>query len=312
MKSKLINSSLIITAIILAAIFIISCATGEKITLKLNLEKGKSYYIKTTIEQSISQKIMGETQDIKQTIAIGYTFNVESVDESKITSVIVTYKDIYYKQSSDILEETEYDSKNPPEEIPMLARGFSALINKSFTMKITPKGKVEEVDGVTKIVNDMVNNFDFLDGALLAQFQSKMEKEYGDQAIKQSMEQMLAIFPDEPVSIGDNWTKEVNLSKQFPLIMKNTWELANRKDGIATLNIESEITSKKDESKSSSLTDLIYDVKGDQKGTLEIDEAIGWIIGGKMIQSFSGEISTQGLTWPITVESIITFENTDK
>ncbi|MCF8298740.1 MAG: hypothetical protein K9J13_14420 [Saprospiraceae bacterium] len=312
MKSRIIKLPIIITTIILAAILIISCATGEKITLGLNLQNGKSYYIKTIVEQNISQKIMGQTQDISQTIGMGYTFTVESIDESKIALVTVTYNHIYYKQSSGILGETEYDSKNPPEEIPLLAKGFSALVDKSFTMKISPDGKVIEVDGVTEILTDMINNFELFEGAQLAQLQSKMEKEYGNKAIKQTMEQMLAIFPDKPVSIGDIWTKEVNLSKQFPLIMKNTWELANRQGGIATLDVNSEINSEKDDSKNSDLSDLIYDVKGNQKGSLEIDESTGWILGGKMVQSFSGEISTQGLTWPISVESIITFENKDK
>ncbi len=301
---------------ILAVSIVISCGrVTDKIQLRLRLQEGESYNLRMITDQKIFQTIQGQRQDITQTMGMECTFNVEEVDTNGIASVKITYHSVFFKQDGP-MGKIEYNSSNPPAIVPPMAVGFAALVGKSFSMKISPHGHIKDVQGVGAMLTHMMEKLDLPEGHMRTSIEKQLRDQWGDEAIKEMMENTFAIYPDKPVGIGDSWTKRVIISRGFPMILDNTWKLKARKGGVAIIEASS-IVKPNPEAAPIEMGPLrlSYDISGEQKGTMELQEATGWTIRAKLTQEFSGQANMEGtpqmpegMSWPISMESIISFE----
>ncbi|MCK4330156.1 hypothetical protein KAX02_09965 [candidate division WOR-3 bacterium] len=301
---------------VLTVCFVTSCIKDkEKIQLRLCLQAGESYNLRMVVEQKISQTIQEQTQDILQTIGTGYTFDVEDVDFNGSITVKVTYHSILFKQDGP-MGKFEYDSSNPPVAIPPMAMGFNALVGQSFTMIISPEGNVKDIYGVDEMLSNMIEQLDLPDFPMMDDLMKNLKGQFGDEALKENMEKMMAVFPDSPVGIGDRWTKRLVLSRGFPVILDNTWTLKARKDGLAIIEVRSVVEPNEEAPPiDMGIMKINYKLSGEQKGTMEIQEVTGWPVQGELTQKFSGQVEMEGATqlgasmsWPISIESVIRFE----
>ena len=301
---------------ILTICFVTSCIKDkEKIQLRLCLQAGESYNLRMVAEQKISQTIQEQTQDILQTIGTGYTFDVEDVDFDGSITVKVTYHSILFKQDGP-MGKFEYDSSDPPAEIPPMAMGFNALVGQSFTMIISPEGNVKDIYGVDEMLSNMIEQLDLPDFPMMDDLMKNLKGQFGDEALKENMEKMMAVFPDSPVGIGDRWTKRLVLSRGFPMILDNTWTLKASKDGLAIIEVRSVVEPNEEAPPiDMGIMKINYKLSGEQKGTMEIQEITGWPVQGELTQKFSGQVEMEGATqlgasmsWPVSIESVIRFE----
>lgn len=288
-------------------------ARGEKVRLRLHLEKGKPYGLKMTIVQKIVQTIQGNKVDVDQTTGMEYAFDVQDVAKDGTMAVKVTYHAVQMKINGPT-DKVDYDSANPPDEVPAAARAMAALVGQSFTLDITPEGRVTKVQGLDAMLAHMIEKLGLPDGPTKTMMEDQLKKQFGDQAMRQTMEQLMAVYPDKPVAVGDAWTKKVKLTKGFPLQIDTTYAMKGRKAGVATLDTKSTLKSdpKAEPLKMGPLS-ISYDLSGTQKGQIEMDEASGWTRGAKLTQEFSGKMKMEGapgmtepMSWPITAKSTIT------
>jgi len=314
-KSLLVLAAVAMAAGLLAAPALAADAPakGEKVQLRLHLEKGKTYRIKMAIQQEITQTIQGNKMDIAQTMGMEYTFDVSEVKDDGTMTVKVTYRTVQMKMDGPT-GKVDYDSSDPPDEIPKAARGLAALVGQSFTLDLTPQGRVTRVEGIDAVLANMIQKLDLPDGAMKTMMESQLKKQFGDKAMRETMEQLMAMYPAKPVGIGDSWTMNVELSKSFPLKMENTYVLKDRKAGVAILDVKSVLTSdpKAPPMKMGPIS-ISYDLKGTQQGQAEMDEATGWTLSSTLTQEFSGKMTMEGapgmtepLSWPVTAKSEIT------
>ena len=80
-----------------AVLFIMSitalyAAASDQILFRVRLQKGKSYGLRMTTDQVISQEIEEQRINIKQTISIGYFFEVQDVGSDGSLSARVIYE----------------------------------------------------------------------------------------------------------------------------------------------------------------------------------------------------------------------------
>src|SRR5436190_8311009 len=154
--------SVIVSMINMSAIQ--SCKSSGKAStsklLKFNLEKGKGYDY--DIVWDMNTKVMGQETNIN----IDGLFSMNIIeDDGKIKSVATSYKslnmnmkvggvemDLNSDKRSEDSSETE---KNP---IAMMRKVFSGIIGKTFIIKVDNEGKVLEVTGFDKIINDMIDS----------------------------------------------------------------------------------------------------------------------------------------------------------
>ncbi len=300
---------------LLTIVFILaSCGgSGEKVLLKLNLEAGKTYKMETVIDQNITQTIEGTSQKMKQVIGNGFDYEVMEKDADGRVKIKVTYTSVYIKQESE-MGSVEYDSKNPPAEIPPLAQSYAPLVGLGFTAKISATGKVSEISGIEEMYDKLIAEMDFLSGSHRTAVENALKEQFGETAITEMMEKAMTMYCSKPVGVGDSWTSDYTLTQGMPLEMKNKWTLKERKAGIAFVDVKSKVSINPDApGLDMGGVKIKYDVSGDQSGSLEIDESTGWVQSSKLTQQLSGTLvmdsnpmMPDGMSWPITLESTIT------
>ena len=311
---------------ILVGIFVIimfsSCQFfTEKISLNLNLTRGSSYNLRVTTEQKITQKVQGREQEINQTLSIGYAFDVLDVYNDQMASIKVTYHSVFFKQRGP-MGVVEYDSYNPPAVIPQTARAYAAFLGESFTILASPYWQVVDIEGDEEMLTRVVKKLN-LGASEAAMLEKALSEEFGKQGLKESLEDIMALYPQRPVGVGSYWRKRTIRSKGFDIILDDAYKLKSRRNGIAVIDVYSVIKSNPEAASLgkpilggvSPMGNLVYDVSGEKKGIVRVHEETGWILYAKSTQRLSGtlrieaaEKKSMGISWPISVEGVVIIE----
>jgi hypothetical protein len=289
---------------LVSILLLLSCRKGEPVLLRLALEEGDSFATYVIIEQEIRQEVSGESMDLIQTVGTGYTFLVDSVDEGGDYHVSVTYRSIRY-QGSGLLGDVNYDSENPQEDMDLISLAYDAMLGKSLRMTMTEDGKVSSVRGADELIQGIVENTGLGDGVFGVSVEDLLQDRFGEEALREMMRNWMVPYPDYPVRRGDTWVRRIEMTAGFPTTAEQRWTLEGRKDGIATVGLRAEI-----EADTSMVTPagLMFSVRGRIEGTLEVDEETGWSTRGTTHLEMSGEVEAGPTSWPISIESDVTFE----
>lgn len=288
--------------------------------LQWKLAKGKTYYQRTTADQLITQSIMGQEQKITQGTGIGMKLQVLDVDAKGNMKVQYTYIWTRFKQNNPMAGTVEYDSSQKSAAVPTGAEGFAALIGQSYTMTLTPRGKVLDVNGVDQLKQAVLKKLPTgADDAQTAQMTGIMSPYIDKDSLKQMTESRMDIYPDKPVSPGDSWTKDLNIAVGFAMTIKAKNTLQKEEAGVAT--IATAATIKTDPSKPMDMggMSLSFDLSGTQDGAAQVAKATGLISSAKEHQVLKGEIKlgppAQGqpaMNFPMTMDTQITEEMSDQ
>jgi hypothetical protein len=281
----------------------------------MRFEEGKTYRMRMATEQKITQTMEGRTMVMPQTIGFGLTQAVKEVREDGTAVVQVTYDSVKFKQEGP-MGAMDYDSANPPATVPPMARGFAALVGQGFSMDMTPEGRVVRVEGADQLLARITENIEIPMPAMRSTIEAQMKQQFGDQALKEMMEQMMAIYPEKPVAVGDSWSRKVTVARGFPMVMDNNWTLKSRADGVAVVEVRSTVEPNPDAGPLEMGGMRIQQkLRGDQQGTIEIDETSGWVLKSTLNQEFSGEMTIIGgpqeVTMPMTIEGVVRVESLD-
>ena len=291
-----------------------AAAQDGKLELRLRLKAGEVYRLKTTVEQRVNQAIGANAQPTEQTFAVGYSMAVESVDGAGNMKVATKYDTVLFRQKGPG-GAVEYDSQNPPKQVPQAARSFAALAGLGFKSTITPTGRVTAVEGLDAMFAEMVRKLELPEGPQKAAVQKVLAEQFGEETMKQNLQNVFALYPDTPVAVGESWQRRVVVSKGFPVIIDATYTLKGREGGVARVEIKSTLSP----NEAAGPVDLgtgkmSYDLKGEQSGTAEIDEATGWTRSLTTSQVVSGLLRFQGaggaqeVNNPVTIQEKITME----
>lgn len=318
MKSKTVAMRFLASMIAFGLTISLGTVNGKDLELRLRLKKGDSYSLKMTVDQKTFQTVMGQKHDMAQTIGFGYVFDVNDVAKDGTAMIKFTFKSSYFKQQGPT-GTIEYDSSNPTDTDHPMAKTFASIMGQSLTMQVTPKWHVKEIKGCDEMINHILEQLDLPEGPTTDQIVKSIKDQFGDKAFKEIWQQMMNIYPEKPIAIGDFWSRRFAYSMGVPMIIENAWILKERKNGIAFIDVNSKIKSDPDAGpvKMGNMT-LTYDVTGDQNGTLELLEATGWIIRAKLIQKLSGMVeysgvpALEGRNVPISIESVINIETLDQ
>ena len=306
--------------IFLVALFVVlgaaaACDGIGKVRLALRLAKGARYEVSLKADQFVSQTVMGVAQDVRQAIATDYAVTVEDVDSKGNTTLGFIYERIAVRISSP-LGGMEYDSAAPPADVPPGLSAYAAIIGKGFAITVTPDLKISRVTGIDELLASILEPFAALDEQTRQSVEKMLREEFGEDAIRQTVEQSFRIYPDGPVGVGEQWSRTMRLRAGFPMILETTYTLAARKDGLATLAVRGAIRS---DPESPDLEigpmKLRVDLNGAQTGTTQVDEKTGWTMHSEVAQEVTGEMKMAGMpdapddsVAPITLRGTIVLE----
>lgn len=297
-----------------------SCAPAvptEKVSLQYRLQKGQTYFLRMNTEQKITQVLMGQEITVNQTMGLDARYDIRDVDAQGNMTAQVTIDAVRYRMESP-MGRVEYDSQKPAAADPT-AQVFSALVGAGYTVKMSPTGELLEVSGLEEMLEGILGRLDAL-GTSGEQLMQTLRQWFDEKSLAQETGLNTTIYPDYPVAVGESWSKEVSGGGMgiVALEINNTWTLRSCQSGVCTIEIRSTAQSATGAAPVEMMgIQVSYDISGDQSGTIQVDEATGWIVHADLKQHFEGKVAVKGggqgipsgMNWPITIESVITVDS---
>jgi len=313
---RMVLAAVVLVGLALVALPRCGAAAEDKLDLRFRLVKGESYKLLTTIDQTFVQKIDGDEQSVVQKMSLGCTYHVKEVDDAGTATIETSFDSLSFRQDGPA-GKIEYDSENPPDELNPMLKGFAFFVGQKFSIKTAPNGTVTDIEGVDEIFDKMTEALDVPDGPMKNSIIANMKAQFGEEAMKEMVEKRTAIFPEEPVSVGDSWSKKRAFTMGVPMTIDATYTLKSRKDGIATIAVKAKVEPNADAPpmEMGSVT-VQYRLSGTMEGTCQIVETTGWFHTGLAKGKLSGTTTMTGIpgletdqTWQISVENTTRFES---
>ncbi|HNR13340.1 MAG TPA: DUF6263 family protein [Thermodesulfobacteriota bacterium] len=284
--------------------------------LRLHLQPGKTYTLHMTSEQMIVQDFPGRPECIRKALGMGFVFAVQKVDDEGTIYATVTIHSASLGHESG--EQTiEYDStRTPYSEIPPEAAGISLFIGEQFSLSMTSEGSIREIAGVEQMIEHGLDRLGISAGAERQAASQEFRNQFNEAVLKEMIGNLLAVYPDRPVRVGESWQKTSTITEGYSLFLEHTWTLQDLRNGRAIVKLIS--LGKPIDQQTSLQTEtskFYYDVHGNQEGSFELDAASGWIQRAFLTQTIQGRVILEGtqklgqvVSWPIRIEGTVRLE----
>jgi hypothetical protein len=267
----------------------VSCKRGEPVDLKMNLQPGSQYLYTMDQRMVTEQTAMGQTVKMINSMLMESTYDVKAA-EGVNKRITVTYDRIAISADNPRAH-VQFDSKDTAAGDTVL-KGLTGMLNKPFTMIVSPGGEVLKIEGLNEIL-----------GGLQGTAQAQLGNMFNDSAVRSMMQQSLNIFPDQPVRIGETWRKSYQYDMSvLGMKVDNEYTLKSVTNGVAKIDVKSKISGGGAMSGNDPMQNMKMDLKGEQTGTLEVEVATGLITDGKMEQDVKGTLSMMTMTVPVTMK----------
>lgn len=283
MKKRLLTSLLF-----LASVTVLTA----QITLSFNPGKGSKYQYHFTSKQDIKQNVMGQDFPMKQNMVMVYDMDIVEKGKESVKAAF-TYREVFYEISSAMMNvkydsKSEIDNSNPMNEI--MAKIFSGLLNKQFEATIAPDGSVLSVTGMEAILEGMTAALG--DDAQAAAIGEGMKQQLSNEAMKNTFEQSMKIYPKEKIKVGSTWNVEQNVATTSGnMNINSVYELKSTDKKNASVEVKSKV-----EGMNGQLT-------GVQTGTLEFDVKSGITKSSNIVQEMKGNMTVQGMEVSMEISS---------
>jgi len=195
--------------------------------------------------------------------------------------------------------------------------GYKILVGSELRMRLTPAGKVMELSGFDKVLDRIIEELNIPESPQRDKTIEGIRGQFGENALRQSIEQMTIIYPDDPVTTGQSWNISYEMNFGLPMRVESVCTLLSREDSIADIDLVSTIGSNPNsEDIDMGMFTLRYDIEGSQKGLINLDEESGLPVKSDIGQKFTGTVSVSGANdleednWPISGDGrvVITFK----
>jgi len=120
-----------------------------------------------------------------------------------------------------------------------------------------------------------------------------------EESFKQNIQQSFAVFPKNPVKIGDSWKDTTTMTNQgMTMKSANTYTLESVDKGNAVIKISSVLSS--DQSK---INGMDMSLKGSNNGKYTYDMSTGMVLDGNLKMLMDMEMSAQGQKVPMKIDT---------
>ncbi|MGJ8666278.1 MAG: DUF6263 family protein [Patiriisocius sp.] len=202
-------------------LLLVSIDTSAQEHLRYNLAAGEIYLIEQIANQEITMEL-DESEHIVNNIISG-TYEFEILKNTNDTIVLTsTFRTLRFKTESNLAGVLlDVDTEKEIDEEDIMAKVFQGMINVPVTVYMLPTGKIAKIMGTDTLIDNTVEKLDIEDSFSKQLIKKSMEKEFGDESLASSIEQMTYLFPSEKVNINDTW----NNTYIGDLEAQNTWRL---------------------------------------------------------------------------------------
>ena len=213
----------------------------DMVTLKYVVKKGDKFNYKMIAKTSNMEKSPAtEDKEVKQDNEINYFYQkeVDNVDGSGIISYKITFDSINI--SSSMGDQSIRYNSNVNDSVKMNPAfvQYNAVIANPFYIRVSPFGEITDVYGMEKIFEGL---FKALGDTLSEKDKQEIKQSFGEESIKEILQQEYQVCPQGPVAIDSSWSKAFNTSVLFFEVVNNakyTMKSVEDKNGQKIANIE--------------------------------------------------------------------------
>lgn len=202
---------------------LISNFISSQSNLEYKLNIGDNMTVTQISNQVIIQEMDGSKHEMTNKLEGDYTFIVMAVTDS---SFVINFKFDRFKllTTSNIYGELmNINTKNDIKEDDLEAKIFSGLTKSTLKMEMLKSGKIIKVSGTEAMINKMITDAGITDEFTKELMIEAMKKEFGNESLARSFEQMTYFYPTKKVIVGDKWIN--HYSGELTTI--NNWTLIN-------------------------------------------------------------------------------------
>jgi hypothetical protein len=302
--------------LLLSVLIFTSCTPKEK-NLGFNVKKGEKYKIEQSIEQKIVQTLEGQNTESNQLMNMEYTYDVTEVDSEGVANITATFDKVVVNINGNG-EIFQYDSTKEPDSNNPLGSVYKGIIGKSLTMKIDKQGNVLDIEGVDKMMSDLINGLNLEDVQIKESAQQLLEQNFGDEALRDSFSKVTKVYPPENTKVGDSWEDTQTINMGYPITVNSKYTLKEDEKDFLSIDMNSEIkTNGNAEPMDMMGIRARYDLNGNQNGTFKVNKNSGLAESGNSTQKIVGsiifepsDIAPQGMTMPLTIDAKTSFQMT--
>ena len=271
--------------------------------LRFRFQPGDKYSLVSVTEQKLSRVIDGNDWSAEQTIHLECDLDVQEVDENGVAWTKYTYKRVVMKlRSKD--QKLDFDSDANTSKTPVPAIPFQMALGESIYLRITPQGRIDKINGSQALITSARAKMGDFPGAEMVS--REIGRQYDEPAVRRTLEDQFAVFPDSN-NEGATWARKEVLSSadigyaavkqidEVNIVFEKTFRLntdKSRQGGISVVDVnlivQPEVaqvanTRALDQSAIAS-TKASREISGGGAGQIEIENATGRIINNKMTQ----------------------------
>lgn len=281
--------------LLIAAALLLSAQDG-KVELKWKFEKGREFAYRQTQKQTMEIFGTAMEQENGQT----QVWTVKDVAADGTATIETKVVGVSAKASGAM--EFEYDSEKDKElpENPQV-RMMAKMVGKTFTLKMTPHGKVLEMKGADAVIDEMLKEL----GEEAGPAKEMLKQMLSDDSMKSGMQQLTPMLPTKPVGKGDSWKDEFTL--KFPMVggmkIAVSSTVKDFQDGAARLDQDWTIEHKGagEDDKDNPLAGLIKITAAKGKADLLFSPEKGCFLSQKMTMDMT--IEANGQAMPMKLQS---------
>ncbi|HRV56308.1 MAG: DUF6263 family protein [Flavobacteriaceae bacterium] len=269
-------------------------------TIKYNLKPNDSFIFHQKVEQTITQDIEGTSHTVDNSIEGVFVLKVKKVTDSSFI-MSFAYKKFAVDSKSNLygdiihVNTDSINAKDPQSKV------FSALTRSTLSFEMNKYGKIIKFQGTETLIQDMIDNAGFENDYTKAVMAEYMEKEFGNEKMTNSLQQMTLIYSKKPLSPNGTWTTQL----QGDFKAQNTWKLKNTENSKLNINGTGEVSMASDD-ETYKLT-----LKGSSTTALNVNKNNGMINTMEVVSNMEGVSIVKGpepIKIPMKISSLTTYK----
>jgi hypothetical protein len=272
---------------------VMQSANKKAVDLKLNLKKGDRYITTMNADQTMTQSIAGNEMTVTTKMGMVMNFDVTDVDPSGNYQIGETFKKINFEMGGPAAMKFNSDDTTQTDSKAAILKN---LVGAELTMKLSPRGKVLELNGAKELMDRMMQSTTTEDSAANQQILKILEGFWSDNGIRRMTEQGLGYVPPNPVKIGDSWKYEATANLMVPVKIANQYTLMTRNKGSISIELKSSLAmdTVMTVGEGQPMT-MSISMNGVGNGTMLINEKTGMLDSSNTKIDLSGNLALMGM-----------------
>lgn len=195
---------------LLASLAVAGSATAQQVELRWKFQPGETYFYEQ-VQTTETGTPMGE---MVQTQTVKLRQEVLGLSDDGSADVRVTHDSVSVVIDGPMgRQEWDSGSGEPPQDPALQA--MAQLVGASFEMNVAENGVVNEISGMEALLERMSGAIPGGDPAARAAATAMLEEMFGEEGMRALMQQGMQAFPEEAVSPGAEWQREMRLPLPF-------------------------------------------------------------------------------------------------